>query len=119
MNHALVGVGRPRLPVLYYITVHPVRGLFAQSPVLAAALVGYAWLLRDPRWRAEGWLSLFLLAAFLLMWPPHLLAFVFGPLTECAHCVKLYLQYLAVMPGFLAGASQPRDIRRSRNPHTR
>lgn len=46
-----------------------------------------------------------LLAAFLLMWPPHLLAFVFGPLTECAHCINLYLQYLAVMPGFLAGAS--------------
>lgn len=46
-----------------------------------------------------------MLAAFLLMWPPHLLAFVFGPLTECSHCVGIYLKYFAVMPGFLAGAS--------------
>lgn len=46
-----------------------------------------------------------LLAALLLMWPPHLLALVFGPLTECDHCVQVYLKYFAVMPGFLAGAS--------------
>lgn len=67
MNQAVVGVGWPRLNVLYYLTVHPVRGIFAQSPVLIAAVAGYGWLLRDPRWRAEGWLSLFLLTAFLLM----------------------------------------------------
>jgi hypothetical protein len=67
MRHAMVGIGWPRLEVLYYLTVHPVRGLFIQSPVLLAAVAGYAWLLRDVRWRAEGCLSLGLLSAFLLM----------------------------------------------------
>jgi len=43
------------------------------------------------------------LAALGLMWLPHLLPFVFGPLTECGHCVRTYLQYFAVMPGFPAG----------------
>ena len=46
-----------------------------------------------------------LLAALGLMWLPHLLPFVLGPLTECGHCVRTYLQYFAVLPGFLAGAS--------------
>lgn len=53
-----------------------------------------------------------LLAALGLMWPPHLLAFVFGPLTECPHCVGVYLKYLAVMPGFLAGASSSSEALR-------
>lgn len=43
-----------------------------------------------------------LLRAAAALWLPALLPFVFGPLTECTHCVQEYLQLLAVEPGFLA-----------------
>lgn len=44
------------------------------------------------------------LRAALALWLPGLLPFVFGPLTECAHCVRNYLAILPVLPGFLAAA---------------
>lgn len=35
------------------------------------------------------------------LWLPALLAFVFGPLTECGHCVRTYATLLPVFPGLL------------------
>jgi len=45
-----------------------------------------------------------LLRAAATLWLPALLPFVFGPLTECGHCVQNYLKLLPVQPGFLAAA---------------
>lgn len=50
----LVGIGWPSLESLWYLTFHPVRGLFAHAPVLLLAFVGLAAMLRDPAWRAEA-----------------------------------------------------------------
>jgi hypothetical protein len=44
MNQGFNGIHWPRLAVLYYITVHPYRGLFFFSPVLLLALPGLAAL---------------------------------------------------------------------------
>lgn len=35
------------------------------------------------------------------LWLPALLAFAFGPLTECGHCVRTYVGLLPVFPGLL------------------
>lgn len=39
--------------------------------------------------------------AALALWLPALLPFLCGPLTECGHCVRLYLLCLPLLPGFL------------------
>jgi hypothetical protein len=49
-----VGVGWPSLESLWYLTFHPVRGLFAHAPVLLLGFVGLAAMFRDPAWRAEA-----------------------------------------------------------------
>lgn len=50
----LLGVGLPSLEVLYYITVHPIRGILAQSPVLMAGLGGLLLGVWQSRWRPEA-----------------------------------------------------------------
>jgi hypothetical protein len=50
----LLGVGLPSLEVLYYITLHPIRGLMFHSPVLLAGLAGLLLGVRQARWRAEA-----------------------------------------------------------------
>lgn len=50
----LVGVGRPSLEVAWYLTFHPVRGLFAQAPVLLLAIPGLWAMWRKPEWRLEA-----------------------------------------------------------------
>ena len=63
----LLGVGRPRLDVLYYITLHPIRGIFWHSPVLLGGPVGLALGIRHPRWRAEAITCLLVAAVVLLV----------------------------------------------------
>jgi hypothetical protein len=53
-SKGFVGVGWPSLESLWYLTFHPVRGLFAHAPVLLLGLVGLAAMFRDPGWRVEA-----------------------------------------------------------------
>jgi 4-amino-4-deoxy-L-arabinose transferase-like glycosyltransferase len=68
-THAVgvVGVSRPRLDVLYYLTLHPIRGIFLQSPVLLASVAGLAVMAMRREWRAEALLVSLIVAAFFLM----------------------------------------------------
>lgn len=50
----LLGVGLPDPLRLVYLTVHPVRGLFAQSPILLAAIAGLVPMASRPAWRIEA-----------------------------------------------------------------
>lgn len=52
--HGLVGVGLPRAAALYYLTVHPARGLFVGAPILLLALPGLWAMAWRPGWRAEA-----------------------------------------------------------------
>ncbi|GAB4325897.1 MAG: hypothetical protein Kow0059_22160 [Candidatus Sumerlaeia bacterium] len=62
-----LGFGRPRLSVLYFITVHPYRGVLIQSPFLIAAGLGVARAFRRTSpWRHEAALSLALIVIYLL-----------------------------------------------------
>jgi hypothetical protein len=53
-SKGFVGVGWPSLETLWYLTFHPVRGLFVHAPVLLLAFVGLAAMFRDPAWRVEA-----------------------------------------------------------------
>jgi hypothetical protein len=74
MAQGFLGIGLPRLEVLFYLTFHPADGLFWQSPVLLMAVVGFFFLWRDKRFRPEGiivliaFFSLLLINAGYFMW---------------------------------------------------
>jgi hypothetical protein len=67
MGQGIMGVGWPRGVVLYYITFHPIRGLFFQSPVLIAALYGWYFMYKEKKFRIEALLSATALIGYLLM----------------------------------------------------
>lgn len=64
-GEGFLGVSWPQPSVLYYLTLHPIRGLFVQAPVLLAGLVGFYWIWKRQRWRAEGVLAAFALLSLL------------------------------------------------------
>lgn len=77
MARGFMGVRRFQAAALYYLTVHPYRGVFFWSPLLAAALAGAARLALAPRREGEpparedfrrwtGALALALTAAYLV-----------------------------------------------------
>jgi len=95
----VLGVGLPRLGVLYYLTVHPARGLFVHAPVLLLALPGLWFMARRPGWRAEAitcaavFVSLLLLNAGFGFW--------WGGYTYTARHVVPAIPFLLVPLAFL------------------
>ncbi len=67
MAQGIMGIGLPKLPVLFYETFHPAQGLFWQSPVLIMALVGGFFMLRQKQFRAELAVAAFACVAYLLL----------------------------------------------------
>jgi 4-amino-4-deoxy-L-arabinose transferase-like glycosyltransferase len=67
MSQGFLGIGLPRLNVLFYLTFHPAHGLFWQSPVLLMAMVGFYYLWRDKRYRLEGVIVMFAFISYLLI----------------------------------------------------
>jgi hypothetical protein len=67
MSQGFLGIGLPRLNVLFYLTFHPAHGLFWQSPVLLMAMVGFFYLWRDKRYRLEGIIVLIAFISYLLI----------------------------------------------------
>ncbi len=67
IHQGIMGITLPRLDVLFYLTFHPARGLFWQSPVLLAACAGFAWMLRDRAWRDEAVVALCAAAGYLVV----------------------------------------------------
>jgi hypothetical protein len=47
MRRGFLGITSPNLTVLYYISVHPYRGIFFYSPMLLLYFFGVLWLDRD------------------------------------------------------------------------
>ncbi len=67
MSQGLMGIGLPRLDVLFYETLHPAQGLFWQSPVLLLVFVGAFFILRSKQYRMEGLVALIAFLAYLLL----------------------------------------------------
>ncbi|MCX7015524.1 MAG: hypothetical protein NTW86_23725 [Candidatus Sumerlaeota bacterium] len=61
MAQGFMGITRPNLSALFYITVHPFRGLFFYSPILYVFILGSLWIGRLERKGADlaaGWAAL-------------------------------------------------------------
>ena len=67
MANGIMGIGLPRLDVLFYETFHPAQGIFWQSPVLIMTLVGGFIMLRTKQFKVELAIAAFACGAYLLM----------------------------------------------------
>ncbi len=67
MAQGIMGIGLPKLPVLFYETFHPALGIFWESPVLLMALVGGFFMWRQKQYRAELAVATFACIAYLLL----------------------------------------------------
>jgi hypothetical protein len=67
MAQGIMGIGLPRLDVLFYETLHPAQGIFWQSPVLIMTLVGGFFMLRKKQFRAELAVTAITCGAYLLL----------------------------------------------------
>jgi len=53
-SEGIMGIGWPNPQTLLYMTIHPMQGLFLQSPVLLLSIIGGWTMLRQERkWRTE------------------------------------------------------------------
>jgi len=59
----LMGIGLPKLQILFFMTFHTTMGIFWQSPILLLAFIGWFGMLRDPQNRPE---AIFSFSAILL-----------------------------------------------------
>ena len=67
MAEGIMGIGLPRLDVLFYETFHPAQGIFWQSPVLIMAFVGGYIMLRTKQFRVELAIAAIACGAYLLL----------------------------------------------------
>jgi len=66
MSAGFMGITRPNLSVLYYLTIHPYKGLFFYSPMLYGFFLGSFWTDRLGRRRADLAAAWAILVAYLL-----------------------------------------------------
>ncbi|MFH0793830.1 MAG: hypothetical protein V2A74_07330 [bacterium] len=66
MQRGFQGIGIPKLGVFLQISVLPYRGIFFQSPVLLFSLLGFVWMGREARFRADQQLGMWILVAYFL-----------------------------------------------------
>ena len=67
MSRGVMGISWPRLGPLWFLTVHPYRGILFWSPWIVAALVGSLLALRgSTNRRMWGWMSLWMFCATVL-----------------------------------------------------
>ena len=53
-SEGVMGIGWPRPETLLYMTIHPMQGIFLQSPVLLLSIIGgWVMLRQEKKWRAE------------------------------------------------------------------
>ena len=67
MKQGLMGIGWPDLSVMFYMTFHPGKGLFWQSPVLLLAFVGAISLLRQRFHFRETLLSILIISCYIII----------------------------------------------------
>ncbi len=78
----LMGIGWPRLLVMFYLTLHPAMGLFWQSPVLLLSMAGIGFMGRQRKYRAEAIIALTAFLSLLLINSGHYMWWggdTFGP----------------------------------------
>ena len=62
----LMGIGWPNLETLLYMTIHPMQGIFIQSPVLFFAIGGFIMMQRERKFHAELMVATSMILAYFL-----------------------------------------------------
>ena len=65
-SEGLMGIGWPNPETLLYMTIHPMQGIFIQSPVLFLAFGGFIMMQRERKFRAELVLVTSMILAYFL-----------------------------------------------------
>lgn len=66
MRQGILGITGPNIHALYYITIHPYRGIFFYSPVLLLFFLGVFPMTKERRFRSDAVLALYIVAGYLL-----------------------------------------------------
>jgi hypothetical protein len=67
MQQGLMGIHRPNLHALFYMTFHPTLGLFWESPVLLLSILGAVLLLRNRLYRNEAILAVWVICSYIVI----------------------------------------------------
>jgi hypothetical protein len=67
MSQGLMGITKPSLTILGYLTIHPAMGLFWQSPIALLSLAGIGFMIANRDYRREGILVLLIVVSYLLI----------------------------------------------------
>ena len=67
MGQGLMGIHWPNLSVLYYMTLHPLMGIFWLSPVLLFSFIGAFFIIKELRYRQEGLLAAWIICSYLII----------------------------------------------------
>ncbi len=82
MKQGIMGVQWPNLSVLYYMTFHPLMGLFWESPALLLFILGAVFMFLERRYRFEAILATWIIVSYLVFMSGYFLWWggtVFGP----------------------------------------
>ncbi len=81
-GHGFLGIGLPEPLTFFYMTIHPIRGIFMQSPILIMSLLGLIFLRRNRKYLAEGIVAAYALLVLLVVisgYPQWWGGWTFGP----------------------------------------
>lgn len=67
MAQGLMGINRPSLHVLFYMTLHPTMGIFWQSPALLFSIVGAVIVFSNRQYRVEAILGMWIIGSYLII----------------------------------------------------
>jgi hypothetical protein len=67
MSKGFMGIGWPSWKVMYYLTFHPGKGLFWESPFLLLLIPGAVQVFRSRRFRLEAGLALWIIFTYIIL----------------------------------------------------
>jgi len=67
MGQGVMGIHRPDLRVLFYMTLHPTMGLFWESPGLLFSILGAGFMFLKRRYRYEAILAMWIIGSYLII----------------------------------------------------
>jgi hypothetical protein len=100
MAQGLMGIHWPNLRVLYYMTFHPLMGLFWQSPALLLSIIGAVFVFMNHRYRVEAIVTLWIIVAYLVTISGYFLwwgGYALGP-RDIIPMLPFFCIFLAFLP---------------------
>jgi hypothetical protein len=67
MGQGLMGIHWPNLSAVYYMTIHPLMGLFWESPALLLFIIGAGFMFIKRRYRIEAFLAIWIISSYIVI----------------------------------------------------